>query len=171
MKLNQTEQFIVWGITGDLTDRTLENTLEGSINGFKDAGFLTEKGERLFNEVLEHERDNAMSIIHLLSNEVEPTFAYRLYDEIDDNFLGADEDVELSIHEVALVVLLTAKLNHRKTLQTLRQTIENTSTAPYKTDLLALYDEVRDNEFSTHRSLYLNLESVLVEMGYVDKNQ
>lgn len=46
MKLNQTEQFIVWGVTGDLTDRTLENTLEGSINAFKDAGLLTEKGER-----------------------------------------------------------------------------------------------------------------------------
>lgn len=171
MKLNQTEQFIVWGITGNLTDGKLEDTLEGSINAFKNAGFLTEKGERLFNEVLEYERENAMSIVNLLSNDTMPTRAFKLYDVIDDNFLGADEDVELSIHEVALVVLLTAQLNHRKTLQELRQTIENTSSAPYKTDLLALYDEVRDNEFSTHRSLYLNLENVLVEMGYVDKNQ
>lgn len=171
MKLNQTEQFIVWGITGNLTDAKLEDTLEGSINAFKNAGILTEKGERLFNEVLEYERENAMSIMTLLSNDMAPTRAYKLYDVIDDNFLGADEDVELSIHEVALVVLLTAQLNHTKTLQELGETIENTSSAPYKTDVLALYDDVRDNEFSTHRSLYLNLDTVLEEMGYIDRNQ
>lgn len=170
MKLNQTEQFIVWGITGNLTHEKLEDTLEGSINAFEHATMLTEKGERLFNEVLEHERDNAMSIIHLLSNEVEPTFAYKLYDVIDDNLLGADEDVELSIHEVALVLLLTAQLNHRGTLQALSQTIEDTSSAPYKVDLFALYNEVRDNEFATHRSLYAKLRNVLVEMGYIHEH-
>lgn len=170
MKLNQTEQFIVWGITGDLTDGVLEDTLESSINAFKEVGLLTEKGERLFNEVLEYERENAMSIMNLLTDKV-PTRAYKLYDVIDDNLLGAYEDIELSIHEVALVVLLTAQLNHRKTLQALSQTIEDTSSAPYKIDLFELYDEVRDNEFSTHRSLYLNLENVLEEMGYIDRNQ
>lgn len=160
----------MWGITGNLTEGVLEDTLESSINAFKEAGLLTEKGERLFNEVLDYERENAMSIMNLLTDKV-PTRAYKLYDVIDDNLLGADEDVELSIHEVALVVLLTAQLNHRKTLQALSQTIEDTSSAPYKIDLFALYDEVRDTEFSTHRSLYLNLENVLEEMGYIDRNQ
>lgn len=169
MKLNQTEQFIVWGITGNLTDEKLEDTLEGSINAFEHATMLTEKGERLFNEVLEYERENAMSIMNLLTDKV-PTRAYKLYDVIDDNLLGADEDVELSIHEVALVLLLTAQLNHLGTLQALSQTIENTTNTPYKVDLFALYDEVRDNEFATHRLLYAKLRNVLVEMGYIHEH-
>lgn len=169
MKLNQTEQFIVWGITGVLTGDILEDTIEGSINAFEHAGMLTEKGERLFNEVLEYERENAMGLANLLTDKT-PTRAYELYDVIDDNLLGADEDIELSINEVALVLLLTAQLNHRGTLQALSQTIENTIDEPYKIDLFALYDEVRDNEFATHRLLYAKLRNVLVEMGYIHEH-
>lgn len=69
MKLNQTEQFIVWGITGSLTGDILEDTIEGSINAFEHAGMLTEKGERLFNEVLEYERENAMGLANLLTDK------------------------------------------------------------------------------------------------------
>lgn len=169
MKLNQTEQFIVWGITGNLTGDTLEDTIEGSINAFEHAGMLTEKGERLFNEVLDYERENAMGLANLLTDKT-PTRAYALYDVIDDNLLGADEDVELSIHEVVLVLLLTAQLNHRGTLQALSQTIEDTTDAPYKADVHALYEEVRDNEFATHRLLYAKLRNVLVEMGYIHEH-
>lgn len=52
-----------------------------------------------------------------------------------------------------------------------RGLIEGVGGTQYRADLPALYDEVRDNELSTHRSLYAKLEHVLEEMGYVDKNQ
>lgn len=171
MKLNQTEQFIVWGITGNLTDESTVKAIESSIEAFKEAGILTDKGERLFNEVLEHEKASGLSILHLLDDDAEYTHTYQVYDMIDDNLLGVQVYAELSLHEIATVVLLMAKLNHFKTLRALRETIEGVGGTQYSANLAALYDEVRENEYSTHRSLYAKLEHVLEEMGYIDKNQ
>lgn len=171
MILNQIEQFVAWGVTGNHTDESTVKAIESSIEAFKEAGILTDKGERLFNEVLEHEKESGLSILHLLDDDAEFTHTYQVYDMIDDNFLGVQVDAELSLHEVATLVLLMAQLNHFKTLQSLSETIEGTSETQYTANLLDLYDEVRDNEFTTHRALYAKLENVLEEMGYIDRNQ
>lgn len=171
MILNQIEQFVAWGVTGNHTDESTVKAIESSIEAFKEAGILTDKGERLFNEVLEHEKESGLSILHLLDDDAEFTHTYQVYDMIDDNLLGVQVDANLSLHEIATLVLLMAQLNHPKTLQALRETIEGVGGTQYSADLAALYDEVRDNELSTHRSLYAKLEHVLEEMGYIDKNQ
>lgn len=171
MKLNQIEQFVVWGVTGNHTDESTVKAIESSIEAFKEADILTDKGERLFNEVLEHEKTRGYSILHLLDDDAEFTHTYQVYDMIDENLLGVQVDAELSLHEIATLVLLMAQLNHRKTLQALRETIEGVGGTQYSADVRALYDEVRDNEFTTHRALYVKLENVLEEMGYIDKNQ
>lgn len=171
MILNQIEQFVAWGVTGNHTDESTVKAIESSIEAFKEAAILTDKGERLFNEVLEHEKTHGYSILHLLDDEAEFTHTYQVYDMIDENLLGVQVGAELSLHEIVTLVLLMAELNHSKTLQSLRETSEGVGGTQYSADLQALYDEVCDNEFSTHRSLYAKLENVLEEMGYIDRNQ
>ena len=170
MILNQIEQFIVWGITGNHTDESTVKAIESSIEAFKEAGILTDKGERLFNEVLEHEKESGLSISHLLDDDAEFTHTYQIYDMIDNNLLGVQVDAELSLHEVATLVLLMTQLHHFNTLQALRETIEGTSETQYTANLLDLYDEVCDNALVTHHSLYGKLRNVLVEMGYIHGN-
>lgn len=167
MILNRIEQFVAWGVTGNSSDERVVEVIESSIEAFKEAGILTEKGERLFNEVLEHEKEHGYSILHLLDDDAECTYTYQVYDMIDENLLGVQVDAELSLHEIATLVLLMAQLNHPKTLQALRETIDGVGGTQYSADLPALYDEVRDNEFATHRLLYAKLRNVLVEMGYI----
>lgn len=170
MILNQIEQFVAWGVTGNHTDESTVRAIEGSIEAFKAARMLTDKGERLFNEVLEHEKENGLSILHLLDDNAEFTHTYQVFDMIDDNFLSVQVDAELSLQEVATLLLLMVPLNHSKTIRALRETIDGVGDAPYKVNLAGLYDEVRDNAFATHRALYTKLRNVLVETGYVHEH-
>lgn len=165
MKLDLTEKFIVWGILGSFTD---DSTAETVAKAEKDyASHVTEQGSKVIADIVDHEKSSGGIYAMLEGKE---TYAFQMFDAIDDYFIGkypSMEHVEFDVQELIVLLLLMAELNHDSTIERISGTIDDVfswDSSAYDVDLEQLLDYVSEHPAS-HLKLYGKIHNELKMRG------
>lgn len=165
MKLDLTQKFIVWGILGSFTDDSTAETVAKAEKEY--APYVTEQGSKVIADVVDHEA-NSGGIYGMLDGK--ETYAFQMFDAIDDYFMGkypSMENVEFDVQELVVLLLLMAELNHRATIDRISGTIDDVfewDSSAYDVDLEQLLDYVEEHPAS-HRNLYGKIHNELKMRG------